>query len=128
VATASHWLGTEVRSTVTIFISTENKTLVRRIMSPVMPPEPSCGGYTPRKYIPVEELAAQYNIVLPALEDLPKSYTSLRMWLNRRIAALNGRNNRLWQEVKADEAHLAYVQQQNRQRVLAYRVRKRATV
>lgn len=62
---------------------------------------------------------AQYDIVLPAVDDLPKSYTSLRMWFNCHIATKCGRYKRLWQELKQDAAHLQYVREQNRLHVLA---------
>lgn len=80
-------------------------------------------NYSPQSRVPVEVLAAQYNIRLPAPEELPKSYTSVRMWLNRRIATLDGRNKRVWQELRMDQSRLAYVREQNKARVKAYRAR-----
>ena len=77
--------------------------------------------YSPRSRVPVELLAAQYNVELPAPEDLPRSYTSVRVWLTRRIATMNGRNKRVWQDLKKDQARLAYVRKQNKARVNTYR-------
>ena len=79
--------------------------------------------YSPQSRVPVEVLAAQYNIKLPAPDELPRSYTSVRMWLNRRIATLDGRNKRVWEELRKDQSRLAYVREQNKARVKAYRAR-----
>ena len=76
---------------------------------------------------PLETVAATYGITLPPLEQLPPSYTSLRMWLNRLIATLEGRHKRLWQQTKQDPERLQRVRDANKLRVQAYRKRRKAS-
>jgi len=54
-----------------------------------------------RKLQPVELLAALHGITLPKECDLPATY-SLRKWLTRRLATLNGRHKAVWQSIKVD--------------------------
>jgi hypothetical protein len=75
------------------------------------------------QHVPVEELAAAYGITLPSVDQLPPSYTSLRMWLNRRIATLSGKHKQVWQTTKQDPDKLARVREANKHRVHAYRER-----
>jgi len=52
-----------------------------------------------RKLQPVEVLAALHGIALPQECELPASYT-LRKWLTRRLATLNGKHKKVWQSIK----------------------------
>jgi hypothetical protein len=72
----------------------------------------------------VEATAAFYGIQLPTVEQLPSSYGgSLRMWLNRRLAAIAGKNKRMWQVTKQDPERLQKVREANKLRAQAYRAR-----
>jgi len=75
---------------------------------------------------PVEAIAAQYGITLPAPEELPPSYTSVRMWLTRRVATLQGRHKQAWENTKRDPDKLQRARQANRARVDAYQSRQKA--
>ena len=74
---------------------------------------------------PLAELAAKHGIELIGIEDLPPSYeNSLRVWLNRRIATLEGVHKRRWAQVKDDPEKLQRAREANRARASAYRERK----
>ena len=76
------------------------------------------------KLVPVDVLAAQYGITLPA--QLPPSYSgSSRMWLNRKLRALQGKNATAWRGIKADHVRHKKVIEQNNSCSKAYRNRKR---
>jgi hypothetical protein len=64
----------------------------------------------------VEQLAAQHGISLPAANQLPASYT-LRMWLTRKLATLDGRHKQVWQRIKQDPDKLQHNRDTNRMRV-----------
>lgn len=51
--------------------------------------------------VPIETLATNHNISLPKPEDLPPSYT-LRRWVTRKIATLQGRRKEEWQRIKSN--------------------------
>jgi hypothetical protein len=75
------------------------------------------------KLVPVDVLAAQYGITLPA--QLPPSYSgSSRMWLNKKLRALQGKNATAWRVIKADPVKHQKVIEQNNSCSKAYRKRK----
>ena len=78
------------------------------------------------QHVPVEELAAAYGITLPSVDQLPPSYTSQRMLLNRRITTLSGKHKQAWQRTEQDPDKLARVREANRLRGHAYRERRQA--
>jgi hypothetical protein len=80
----------------------------------------------PAPRAPVEAIAAAFNITLPETQQLPPSYTSLRMWLTRRIATLEGKHKQAWRVLKEDPKRLQRARAANRERVRAYRSRQRA--
>jgi hypothetical protein len=71
----------------------------------------------------VEQLAAQHGISLPSVRQLPASYT-LRMWLTRRLATLDGRHKLVWQRIKQDPEKLQRNRDANRKRVQKWRRRQ----
>jgi hypothetical protein len=76
-------------------------------------------------YSPLAELAAQHGIKLISFEELPASYeNSLRVWLNHRIATLEGVHKRRWAQVKEDPERLQKAREANRARAKAYRQRR----
>jgi hypothetical protein len=76
-------------------------------------------------YSQLAELAAQHGIKLISFEELPASYeNSLRVWLNHRIATLQGVHKRRWEEVKEDPERLQRARETNRARARAYKERK----
>jgi hypothetical protein len=79
------------------------------------------------KLVPVEILAAQFGDTdLPSANELPPSYQgSTRMWLNRKLRALQGKNAQAWKSIKADPEKHQRVAQQNNSCSRAYRKRKR---
>lgn len=79
------------------------------------------------KLVPVEILAARFGITdLPSADELPPSYQgSTRMWLNRKLRALQGKNAQAWKSIKANPMKHQRVAQQNNSCSRAYRKRKR---
>ena len=76
-------------------------------------------------YSPLVELAAKHGIKLISIQELPPSYeNSLRVWLNHRIATLEGVHKRRWARVKEDPEKLHRAREANRTRAKAYRERK----
>ena len=75
---------------------------------------------------PVEAIAAAFNITLSETQQLPPSYTSLRMWLTRRIATLEGKHKQAGRALKQDPQRLQRARAANRERVRSYRSRQRA--
>jgi hypothetical protein len=47
----------------------------------------------------VQQVAAIHGITLPHESELPATYT-MRKWLTRRLATLNGRHKAVWQSIK----------------------------
>jgi len=79
-------------------------------------------GAKKRQLLPVQVLADLHGIMLPSPEELPPSYTSMRMWLTRRIATLQGRHKETWLRIKSDPVKLQAVRAATRQRVHRWRM------
>lgn len=74
--------------------------------------------------VPVEALAKFHNIALPRAEDLPPSYT-LRRWVTRKIATLQGQRKAEWQRIKSDSVKMQQHRQASRIRMQLCRQRGR---
>lgn len=78
----------------------------------------------PQKRLSVEDLAAVHGITLPNAAQLPESYT-MRMWLTRRLATIQGKHKQVWQNIKANPEKAQRAREATRIRVQKYRQRQR---
>jgi hypothetical protein len=74
------------------------------------------------KLLPVEQLAQLHGIVLPQEHELPASY-SMRRWLTRRIATMQGHHKEVYRQIKSDPERLEKYRASTRRRVQAWRAR-----
>lgn len=78
-----------------------------------------------RKLLPVDQLAMLHGIVLPSEEQLPASY-SMRRWLTRCIATLNGHHKHIYNKIKSDPHGLVKYRAAARERARAWRAKHSA--
>lgn len=71
---------------------------------------------------PVEQLALLHGITLPNKHQLPPSY-SMRMWLTRRIASMQGRHKLVWQRIKNNPQRMEAHRQGSKMRMQRFRAR-----
>lgn len=75
-----------------------------------------------RKLMPVDQLAQLYGNTLPLEHELPTSYT-MRRWLTRRIAALQGHHKEVYRRIKSDPERLLKYRAATKKRMQAWRAR-----
>jgi len=85
---------------------------------------PKSSKHRDKSKLTTAALAQLHGITLPREEELPASYT-MRMWVTRRLASMQGRHRAAWQRIKGDPARLQTVRAATRQRVRKWRSKRK---
>jgi hypothetical protein len=80
-----------------------------------------------KKLPSVHHLAASHGITLPKESELPATY-SMRKWLTRRLATLNGRHKAVWQSMKSNPQKLEAHRDATRRRMQRLRQKQKESL